>query len=176
MIRTATLVIAWLVAALGSAAADEAPSADRHAKGSATLYLGSMWSPGPTVPIRIGVEGALRLHAGHLAIETRFGAGGSGSVTAFSSLFGAHLGGSVGFAFALGNRLTFSPMIGYDVFGLWEKEGATFAVHYATLQLPLAILIARRVVLEPHVQLGFARFHGATDPVVIVGPRIGIVL
>ena len=44
-----------------------------------------------------------------------------------------------------------------------------------SLEIPVSIRF-ERVVLEPFVQLGFARYQGATDPVVVIGPRIGFVL
>ena len=39
----------------------------------------------------------------------------------------------------------------------------------------LEIQTAQPADLEPIVQLGWARHHGATDPAIIFGPRIGIV-
>ena len=98
-----------------------------------------------------------------------------GSVTALGSQLQGHIGIGVGAALPAGNRVVFSPMAAYDVFGVWESHGASFVIHYVSLEVPVSIRF-ERVVLEPFVQLGFARYQGATDPVVVIGPRIGFVL
>lgn len=172
MIRA--LVFGALLGLVGTANA-EPPDAGGHARSSTTLYLASQWSPGPTVPIRIGIEAAVRSHHRHIALEGRFGVGGAGTVTGFASLFSGHVGASIGFAVSPARRLVLAPMLAYDAFGLWEEGGAMFAVHYLTVEVPLAILIHPGVVLEPFVQIGVARFHGANDPAIVFGPRVGIV-
>lgn len=171
---TRALLLGALLGLVGVANA-EPGDADAYAKHSTTLFLGNQWSPGPTVPIRVGADATLRFHRHHVAIEARLGFGGVGTLTGFASQFGGHFGASIGFAVSPARRIVLAPMLAYDVFGLWEQGGATFAVHYATVEVPLTIVIARHVVLEPYVQLGIARFHGATDPAIIFGPRIGIV-
>lgn len=168
------IVIGCMVGLAAPANADESRARD-HAQSSATLYLASTWSPSPTVPIRIGVDGAFRMHHNRLALEARVGLGGAGSVTAIGMQMAGHLGASVGFALTAGDRVVLSPMLAYDVFALWEHEGATVTVHYATIELPVAIVLDRGVVLEALAQLGLARYQGATDPAVVIGPRIGIV-
>ena len=171
---TRALVIGALVALAGTAKADP-PDADAMAERSRTLFLGNQWSPGPTVPIRVGVEAAMRWTLNHVAIEGRAGVGGAGTITGFASQFGGHLGASIGFAVSPARRIVLTPMLAYDVFGLWEQGGASFGVQFFTVEVPLSIVVYEHVVLEPYVQLGFARYHGATDPAIIFGPRIGIV-
>ncbi len=171
---TRVMVLAVLVALAHSAKADP-PDAGDYAEHSTTLFLGNQWSPGPTVPIRVGIEAAMRWNLNHIAIEGRAGAGGAGTITGFASLFAGHLGASIGYAASPARRLVLTPMAAYDVFGMWEQGGAAFAVHYFTVEVPLTIIIDRHVVLEPVVQLGWVRHHGATDPTIIFGPRIGIV-
>jgi hypothetical protein len=141
---------------------------------SMTLYLANTWTPGPTVPVRIGVEGAIRMQRSKLAAEARIGVGGVASLNALGSEMHGHFGLGLGAALPLTSRLVLTPMVAYDVFGLWEKEGGSFAVHYVTAEIPLSIVF-ENVVLEPFLQLGIARFKGATDPAVIIGPRIGFV-
>lgn len=172
---TRALVVASLLGVLGTARADDTTLARAHVRHATTAYLSTSWSPGPTVPIRIGVEGALRLHRGSVAIEGRVGLGGAGSVTALGTLLAGHVGVSVGGAIALSGRIVLAPMVSYDVFGEWERDGASFAVHYVTLLVPLSIVLERGVVIEPFVQVGAARYQGATDPAVVIGPRLGIV-
>lgn len=172
MIRA--IVIGGLLGLAGIASADGASPARAHARSSTTLYLASAWSPGPTVPIRLGVEGAVRFHHGNFALETRLGLGGAGSVTALSSRLAAHAGGSLGLALPVSGRVVIAPMLAYDWFAEWEYEGTSLSVHYVTLEVPIAIVLDRGVILEPFVQAGIARFHGATDPVLVIGPRLGI--
>lgn len=176
MIRA--LLAGCLLGHLGTANAEDAPPtpARGFARSSTTIYLSNTWSPGPTVPIRIGVDGALRAHRGLLALEARAGAGGAGSVTGLGGFGSGHLGGSIGSAIPFGRRVVITPMLAYDVFAEWERDGASLAVHYVTLQLPVSIVLDRGVVLEPFLQAGVARYQGATDPVIVIGPRIGILL
>lgn len=177
------MVRAWLVAGVlmmaGTVAAeDEKPTVDlatAYSNRAMTIYLTNTWTPGPTIPVRIGVEGAIRMNRGKLATEARAGLGGVASLNALGSELHGHFGLSIGAALPLGSRLVVTPMVGYDVFALWEKEGGSFAVHYVTAEIPLSILLYEHVVLEPFIQLGIARFQGATDPAVIIGPRIGLV-
>lgn len=168
------LVACVLIGGASTARADEVTLASAHARHSTTLYLASAWTPGPSVPVRIGADAALRLHRGYFAVEARGGAGGVASVSALGSQFQGHLGLSVGGAFPVGERVVFAPMASYDVFGIWESQGARFAVHYVAFEVPVAIRF-ERVVLEPFLQLGIARYQGATDPLVVIGPRIGLV-
>jgi hypothetical protein len=168
------MTIVCLVGLAGVAAADG--PAQAHARSSATLYLASPWSPGPMVPIRIGVEGALRIQHAHIALEARLGVGSAASIMAFSGQVSGHAGASLGLAFSAGERVVISPMVAYDVFSTWEDGNANVVVHYATLEVPVAIIIGPRVVLEPFLQVGVARFMGANDPVIVIGPRIGIIL
>jgi len=155
------------------AAGDDAP-ARAHARHSTTLYLGSMWAPGPTVPIRVGVEAALRMQRAHLAFELRLGGGGAGSVTGFGSVFGWHVGGGLGAALPLGGHVVVTPMLAYDVFGLIDADGASFPVHYMTLAVPVSLVVRRGALIELFAQAGLARYNGATDPAIVVGPRVGI--
>ena len=164
-------VVLTSIAVARPACADDATDT----KDTTTLYLATAWSPGPTVPVRIGLDGALRLHRGYLAVETRLGLGGAASLTALGSQLQGHIGLGVGVALRANDRVTFAPMVAYDVYGIWERYGASFAIHYVSLEVPASISFGRDV-LEPYVQLGIARFQGATDPVVVVGPRIGFVL
>ena len=168
------MVIGGMLGLAGVASADDASSARAHARSSTTVYLASPWSPGPTVPIRLGVEGAVRFHRGNFALEMRLGLGGAGSVTALSSRLAAHAGGSLGLALPVSGHVVIAPMLAYDWFAEWEHAGASFSVHYVTLEVPISIVLDRGVVIEPFVQAGVARFHGATDPVLVIGPRLGI--
>jgi len=171
-------VVLTSIAVSRPACADDVPDATTQPKANpdtTTLYLATAWSPGPTVPVRIGFDGALRLHRGYLAVETRLGLGGAASLTALGSQLQGHIGLGVGVVLRANDRVTFAPMVAYDIYGIWERYGASFAIHYVTLEVPASISFGR-VVLEPFVQLGIARFQGATDPVVVVGPRIGFVL
>lgn len=164
-----------LVAQLASARADDVRLSDAHARRSATLYLASAWSPGPTVPIRIGADVALRLHS-RIALEFRLGLGGAGSVVGLASQIAWHAGIGAGVALPIGSRVVLAPMLAYDYFGMRDASGRLFAVHEATVELPVAIVLARGAVLEPFVQVGMSRYSGATDWAVVVGPRIGLVL
>lgn len=161
---------------VGIASADERPDARAHAQRSTTLYLSTPWAPGPTVPIRIGVEGVMRVHRGHLAMEARFGAGGAASVLGLGGQYAAHGGVGLGGALSLGERVVLAPMVGYDVFVEWEQYGGSVVVQYLTVEVPVAILLGRGVVLEPFVQVGVARYEGSDDPALVIGPRLGIVL
>ncbi|MDB4957400.1 MAG: hypothetical protein JWO36_4969 [Myxococcales bacterium] len=165
-----------VAAADGPAVATADGLAKAHARSSATLYLASPWSPGPMVPIRIGVEGALRIHHSHFAVEARLGVGTAASIMAFTGQVSGHAGGALGLAFSAGERVVISPMVAYDVFSTWEDGNASVVIHYASLEVPVAIIIGRRVVLEPFLQVGVARFRGTNDPVIVIGPRIGIIL
>jgi hypothetical protein len=170
------LVFGSVIALAGVASADDTRFSDAYADGSTTLFLGSMWSPGPTVPIRIGAEGAVRVNYKHIAFEARGGFGGSGTINGFGSQIAWHLGAAAGVALATGKYVVISPMASYDYFGTRDSDGTTVNVHYLTLELPLAIVLGRGVVLEAVAQLGMARYQGATDPAIVIGPRIGIVL
>jgi hypothetical protein len=167
------ITIVCLVGLAGVATA-EGP-AKAHARSSATLYLSSPRGPGPIVPIRIGVEGALRIQHAHVALEARLGAGSAASIMAGASQASGHAGGSLGLAFSVGERVVISPMAAYDLFSTWDGSG-NVVVHYASLEVPIAIVIGRRVVLEPFLQVGVTRFMGTSDPLIVVGPRIGIIL
>lgn len=169
------IVIGCLVARLGVAHADDVSLAGAHARHSTTLYLATAWSPGPTVPIRIGAEAALRVQR-RIALELRIGAGGAGSVLGISSQLAWHGGLSAGVAVPIGSRVVLAPMVAYDYYGLRNADGRLFAVHEATVELPIAIVLARGAVLEPFVQAGLSRYSGSTDWTIVVGPRIGLVL
>ena len=169
------IVIGCLVGLVAVARAED-PLSDEHARSSTTLYLASAWSPGPTVPIRIGADGALRIHQWHIALEARLGIGGAGSLTGFGMQVAGHVGASLGVAVAAGERVVLSPMFAYDAFAIWEKGDGTSLVHYVTIEVPVSIILRRGVVLEPFAQVGIARYQGATDPVFVIGPRIGIIL
>lgn len=176
------VVVLGVLGVLGDAHGDpalpsepaDAPPASRHARHSTTLYLSSAWSPDPTVPIRGGAEAAVRVHRRGYALEVRLGAGGAGSVVGLSGHFTGHTGASVGGAIAIGDHVVLAPMLAYDAFLEWEHRGADFVVHYITLELPVSIVFDRGVVLELLLQGGVAKYHGATDPAFILGPRIGI--
>lgn len=170
-----TFVLGCLIAQLGVARADDARLSEAHARDSTTLYLAGTWSPGPTVPIRIGADAALR-YQHRFALELRLGMGGAGSVLGISSQLAWHAGLSAGVALPIGSRVVLVPMIAYDYHGLRDADGRIFAVHEATLELPIAIVLARGAVIEPYVQAGVSRYIGSTDWAVVVGPRIGIVL
>ena len=172
---TRELVLGILIGALGFANADDAAPSRELARKSTTLFLGTTWTPGPTVPIRIGAEAALRVQRAHLAFEVRFGAGGAGSLNALGSVFGGHVGGGLGAALPLGAHVVITPMFGYDVFAMFDVGGAAFLVHHVTFDLPLAIVLRRGVAIEVFTQAGVARYNGMTDPALVVGPRIGIV-
>lgn len=173
---TRALVLGSVVAFAGVASADDTRIADAHADSSTTLFLGSMWSPGPTVPIRIGAEAALHVNYRHIALEARGGFGGAGTINGFGSQISWHLGAGAGVALATGKYVVISPMAAYDYFGTRDSDGTTVNVHYLTLELPAAIVLGRGVVLEMVAQLGMARYQGATDPAIVIGPRIGVVL
>lgn len=168
-------MLGCVVAQLGVARADDARLSDAHARDSTTLYLASTWSPGPTVPIRIGADAAVRFQR-RFALELRLGVGGAGSVLGISSQVAWHAGLSAGVAVPIGGRVVLVPMIAYDYHGLRDADGRLFAVHDATIELPIAIVLARGAVLEPYAQVGLSRYSGSTDWAIVVGPRIGIVL
>jgi hypothetical protein len=169
-------VLASLVAFAAVADADDGSLAQRHARSSATVYLTSAWSPGPTVPIRVGTDAAARLHARNLALELRLGVGSAATVAGLGSLVAGHAGASLGAGFALHRRLALAPMLAYDGFRMWQDGGTRITVHYATVIIPITIVLRRGVVLEPFIQAGIARYGGTSDPVLVVGPRIGVVL
>ncbi|MDX2091124.1 MAG: hypothetical protein SFX73_24905 [Kofleriaceae bacterium] len=173
MVR-ALLAAGVLVVASTASAEDEVELARGYVDHSTTIYLANTWTPGPTIPVRIGLEGAARLTRSKLAFEARVGLGGVASLNALGSELHGHFGLSIGVALPLTNRLAMTPMVGYDVFALWEKEGGNFAVHYVMAEIPLSILVFEHVMIEPFIQLGIARFQGATDPAVVIGPRIGL--
>jgi hypothetical protein len=173
---TRALSVLIVVGVIRIASADDAPPSQELARHSTTLFLGTTWSPGPTVPIRVGGEAALRVQRARLAFEARFGAGGAGSVIAASSVFNWHVGAGLGVALTLGGHVVLTPLVGYDLFGMLDGGGARFAVHYFTLGLPVAIALRRGVVLEVFTQVGATRGTGIGDVAIVVGPRIGIVL
>jgi hypothetical protein len=172
---TSVIVIAVGLALVGIASADDGP-APAHARRSTTVYLSSAWSPGPTVPIRIGADGVVRTHRRGFALEARLGLGGAASVVGLGGQFAVHGGLALGGAFALGRRVVVAPMIAYDAFAEWEWYGAKVTVDYVTLELPISIVLDRGVVIEPFVQAGFSSFRDVHDPVIVIGPRLGIVL
>jgi hypothetical protein len=169
-------VVAWLAALTAVATADNRSLAAGHARSSATLYLTGAWSPGPMVPIRVGTDAAVRLHASNLALEVRLGAGSAATVAGLGSLVAGHAGVSLGGSFALHNRVAVAPMFAYDGFRMWEPGDVEITVHYGTVLVPITIVLRRGVVLEPFVQVGLARFRGTSDPVLVIGPRLGVVL
>lgn len=172
MTSPAVLAIALIVAAAPARAEPERPD---HAESSTTVYLSSAWSPGPTVPIRIGVDAVLRAIRNHFAFEVRLGAGGAASVIGLGGILTGHVGLSIGAALPVRRSVVLTPMVAYDGFGEWEQHGATVTVSYFTFEIPLSIVLDRGVVIEPFLQVGFARYQSVFDPVVIAGPRLGIV-
>lgn len=169
-------VVAVAIAALASTAhADDASPAREHVHSSATLFVGTTWSPGPTVPIRGGVDSALRLHARGLALEARLGIGIAASANGLSAHMTAHGGFSVGWALALGRHVVVAPMLAYDAFLEHEQYGGNTWVHEATIALPIGFVLERGVVIEAYLRGGVSHYYGSTDPAIVVGPRIGIV-
>jgi hypothetical protein len=128
---TSVIVIAVGLARVGIANADDGP-APAHAQRSTTVYLSSVWSPGPTVPIRIGADGVVRTHRRGFALEARLGLGGAASVNGLGGQFAVHGGLAIGGALALGPRVVLAPMIAYDAFAEWEWYGAKVTVDYVT--------------------------------------------
>lgn len=177
-------VVAGVVVGLASTAdAEDAAREDEdvapareHARRSATLYLGTTWAPGPTVPVRGGFDAAMRLQSRGFAVEARVGFGTAASSLGLSAHMTAHAGGSIGGVLALGRHVVLAPMLAYDGFLEYEHYGGRVWVHEATVALPVAIVLRRGVVLEAFVRAGFSRYYGATDHALVIGPRIGLVL
>lgn len=159
----------------GAARADDGTPASEHARHSTTLYLSTTWSPDPTVSIRAGIDTALRLHRGHIALETRLGFGVAASPLGLGGHAIAHGGLSLGGAFSIGRHVTVAPMLAYDAFAEIERYGSDVWTQYATVALPVSLVLERRVVVELLVQAGVAHYLGATDPALVAGPRIGLV-
>lgn len=164
-----------LLSLAGAAAADDTSPAREHARSSTTLYLSTTWSPAPTVPIRAGVDSALRLHHKGMAAEMRLGVGIAASALGLAAHGIAHGGFSLGGAFPLGSRVVVAPMLSLDAFVDLERFGRNVWVHYATIAMPLSIVFERGMVIELFVQAGYARYYGTTDPAIVAGPRIGLV-
>jgi hypothetical protein len=162
--------------ARGTARGENAAPAPGHARHSTTLYLSTPWSPDPTVPIRGGADAAVRVHRRNVALEARLGAAGAGSVVGLSGHFAGHLGASLGGAIPISDHVVLAPMLAYDAYYEWEQRGAELWIHYITLELPIAIVLRRGVVLELLLQGGAAHYLGATDPAFVAGPRLGITL
>lgn len=157
-------------------ATEDVAPAREHARRSATLYLGTTWAPGPSVPVRGGVDAALRLHGRGIAVEARVGVGSAASSLGLSAHVTAHAGASIGGALALGPHVVIAPMLAYDGFLEYEHYGGRVWVHEATFALPVAVVLRRGVVLEAVVRAGYSHYYGATDFALVVGPRIGLVL
>ncbi len=168
--------VAVAIAALAPTAyADDVSPAREHVHSSTTLFVGTTWSPGPTVPIRGGVDSALRLHARGLALEARLGIGIAASANGLSAHMTAHGGFSLGWAFALGPHVVVAPMLAYDAFLEHEQYGGNVWVHEATVALPIGFVLERGVVIEANVRVGLSHYYGSNDLAIVLGPRIGIV-
>ena len=168
--------VAVAIAALAStASADDVLPARDHVRGSATLFIGTMWTPSPTVPIRGGIDSALRLHARGLALEGRLGIGIAASANGLSAHMTAHGGFSLGWALAVGPHVVITPMLAYDAFLEHEQYGGNVWVHEATVALPIGYVLERGVVIEAYLRAGLSHYYGSYDFAISLGPRSGLV-
>lgn len=166
------VILGCVLGLAGTARADEA-NACAYAADSLTMFFASELSPLPTISGRVGVEGGVRLHRDHVAIEARLGVAGAFSATIGGLELGYRAGASIGYAFAVARRVALEPMAGYDVLVLSDET--TTVIQRVTVELPVSIVLYPHVVLEPYGQLGLARSHGTSDLVLVVGPRLGVV-
>jgi hypothetical protein len=171
-------ITALLLVMLARARADpEPPSPARaYAHSSTTLLVSTDLSPLPTVGGQLELDATLRVHHRGFAAEVRLGIAAAFSVVAGSDLYGARIGGGVGYAFPIGCRLLLAPMAAYDVMAYRETGGAsTQILQRVTIELPLSIVLFPHVVFEPYVQAGVMYVGGNRDAVLVVGPRLGVV-
>ncbi len=167
-----------LIASLAATArADDERPVDAFVARSLTVFTATELSPLPTVSGRGDLEGGARWQRRHLALEARAGAIIAFTTTPPGNMYGARLGASVGYSFALTGGIAVTPMLAGDLFVLRQSTIAQPPnVWRATLELPVSFLVYPHVSVEPYVQVGLAWSQGTSTLALVLGPRIALVL
>lgn len=167
------VMVSWVASA---AAEEPQASAPAWSEQSTTLFFATELTPLATVSTRGDLDAVLRLHRAHgLAIEARLGAAFGFSAIAGASIFGAHLGGALGWSLPLGERLAVTPMAAFDLFVYAQPDTSSVNVRRFTIAAPVTFVAYHHAVVELMIAAGASHVDGTTDLAIVVGPRIGLV-